>query len=62
MNAALVDRFLSFIAEPYTAEFMLSRFSDPDIKFKDVFQHFLNDYGKTTEHNREDSRNKMKAP
>ena len=61
MNTALSDRFLSLIVDPYKAEFALTRFSDPDMKFKDTFQNFLNDYGKTKEHNHEDNRNKTKA-
>ena len=61
MKTVLVDRFLSLIAEPYKAKFALTRFSDPDMKFKDVFQHFLNNYGEITEHNCKESRSKMKA-
>ena len=29
------------------------------MKFKDAFQHFLNDYEKKTEHEREENKNKM---
>ena len=49
-NTALVDRFLPLIVDPYKAKFNLAQYSDPDIKFKDAFQYFLDNYGVTTEH------------
>jgi len=57
-----VDRKLSLIAKPYKAEFNLKRYSDPNMNFKDAFQMFLDDFGATTEHDREENRNRMKAP
>jgi len=57
-----VDRLLSLIAEPYKAKLTLKRYSNPNTNFKLVFQTFLDDFGATTEHNREENKNRMKAP
>ena len=62
MNTALVDRKLSLISEPYKAEFNLKWHSDPNMNFKDTFQIFLDDFGATTEYDREENKNRMKAP
>ena len=62
MNTALVDRFLTLIVDIYKAEFNLARYSNPDMKFNDVFQYFLNNYRATTENDQEENKNKMKAP
>ena len=56
MNTALFDRFLALIADPYKAEFNLVGYSDPDMKFKDAFQYFLDNYWATTEHNQEENK------
>ena len=32
------------------------------MNFKDAFQIFLDDFGATTEHDREENKNRMKAP
>ena len=62
MNTALVDCRLSLITNPYKAEFTLKRYSNPTMKSKLAFQVFLDDYGATTEHNKEEKKNRMKAP
>ena len=60
MNKALVDRLLSIIARPYNAEFTLKWYPNPNMDVKLVFQVFLDDYGATTEHNREENKHRMK--
>jgi len=62
MNTALVDRLLSLIADPYKTESTLKRYSDPSMYFKLAIWVFLDDYGTNTEHNREESKNRMEAP
>jgi len=62
MNTSLVDRLLSLIVDPYKAEFTLKRNSDPNMNFKLMFQTFLNHFGATTEHDRGENKNRMKAP
>ena len=53
---------LSLIANLYKAEFTLKRYSDPNMNFKPAFQTFLQDFGATTEHDRVENKNRMKAP
>ena len=60
MNTALVNRLLSLIADHYNAEFTLKRYSDPNMNFKLAFKVFLD--SATTEHDREENKNRMKAP
>ena len=60
MNTSLIDLFLFLIADPYKAKFTLSRFSDPDMKFKDTFQHFIDDYRSITNHDREENKKNIK--
>ena len=62
MNTALLDRPLSLIADPYKAEFTLKRYSDPNMNFKLAFQVFLDNYSATIEHDREENKNRTKAP
>ena len=56
MNTALVDRKLALIAEPYKEEFNLKQYINLNMNFKVAFQKFLDDFGATTEHNREEIR------
>ena len=50
MNMALINRYIALVVEPNKAESNLMRYINPDMKFKDTFQHFLDNYGSTTYH------------
>ena len=59
----LVDcLLLSLIAEPYKAKFTLKRYNNPNMNFKLAFQTFLEGFGATTEHDREENKTQDESP
>jgi uncharacterized membrane protein YgcG len=62
MNTALNRRFLELIPQEYRAEDENARIRDPNASFLDVFARYTTTYGQTTEQDRAENEERMKAP
>ena len=60
MDAALNERFMGLIDEPYKVEFRKQFQQNPNMHFRDAFQWYLTKYVTSTEKDRTDNRDSMK--
>ena len=61
MDTALVERLLSLIGNVYTSNYEQERLKVPNRNFCDTFQFFLEQYGVSTEAERQNNKDNMRT-